>query len=114
MNLQTIHDIHGKVEYVLLPVQVFNALKEQIEDELSGLEAWAEQNEDYVDFNPGDYIDNPAALARIQAQVKQIELARHMNVTQSYISKLEHADHVSDEALKKVITALQEMRKSEK
>ena len=31
----TCKDIHGKAEYVLLPVQVYN---EQIEDELAGLD----------------------------------------------------------------------------
>ena len=79
----------------------FDALKDQIEDELSGLEAWADQQEDYVDFDPADYVDNPVALARMKAQVKQVDLARHMQVTQSYISKLEHADQVSDGALQK-------------
>ncbi len=110
MNLQTIKNIQGNTEYVLLPVQVFDALKEQIEDELAGLEAWAEQEDDYVDFDPADYVDNPVALARMKAQVKQVDLARHMKVTQSYISKLEHADQVSDEALQKVKAALQELR----
>lgn len=110
MNLQTIKDIHGKAEYVLLPVQVYDVLKEEIEDELSGLEAWADQDEDYVDFDPADYVENPVALARLQAQVKQIDLARQMKVTQSYISKLEHADHISDEALQKIKAALQQMR----
>ena len=110
MNLQTIKDIHGKAEYVLLPVQVYDVLKEQIEDELSRPEAWADQEEDYVDFDPADYVENPVALARLQAQVKQVDLARYMKVTQSYISKLEHADIVSDEALQKVKAALQEMR----
>ena len=111
MNLQTIKNIQGNTEYVLLPVQVFDALKEQIEDELAGLEAWAEQEDDYVDFDPADYVDNPVALARMKAQVKQVDFARHMKVTQSYISKLEHADQVSDEALQKVKAALQELRK---
>ncbi|HHD63341.1 MAG TPA: XRE family transcriptional regulator [Desulfobulbaceae bacterium] len=83
----------------------------QIEDELAGLEACAEQKEDYVDFDPADYVDNPVALARMKAQIKQVDLARHMRVTQSYISKLEHADQVSDEALQKVKAALQELRK---
>lgn len=111
MSLQTIKDIHGKAEYVLLPVQVYHALREQIEDEMAGLEAWADQKEDYVDFELADYVENPVALARLKAQVKQVELARQMEVTQSYISKLEHADEVSDEALQKVKAALQEIRK---
>ena len=111
MSLQTIKNMQGNAEYVLLPVQVFDVLKDQIEDELAGLEAWADQEEDYVDFDPADYVDNPVALARMKAQVKQVDLARHMNVTQSYISKLEHADQVSDEAMQKVRAALQELRR---
>jgi len=110
MSLQTIKNIQGSTEYVLLPVQVFDALKEQIEDELAGLEAWAEQEEDYVDFDPADYVSNPVALVRMRAQVKQVELARQMNVTQSYISRLENCDHVSAEALQKVKAALKVLR----
>jgi len=110
MNLQTIKNIQGSTEYVLLPVQVFDALKEQIEDELAGLEAWAEQEDDYVDFNPADYVSNPVALARMKAQVKQADLARQMHVTQSYISKLERAEEVSDEALQKIKAALKVLR----
>jgi len=113
MSLQTIRNMQGNAEYVLLPVQVFDALKDQIEDELAGLEAWADQKEDYIDFDPADYVDNPVALARMKAQVKQIDLARHMKVTQSYISKLEHADQVSDEALQKVQAALKKLRKKQ-
>ncbi len=70
----------------------FDTLKEQIEDELAGMEAWAEQEDDYVDFDPADYVENSVDLARMKAQVKQIALARHMKVTQSFISKLEQAD----------------------
>ncbi len=83
----------------------------QIDDQPDGLEARAELEEDYVDFDPADYVDNPVALARMKAQVKQIDLARYMKVTPSYVSKLEHADQVSDEAWQKVKAALQELRK---
>ncbi len=83
----------------------------QIEDEPVGLEAWAEQEEDYVDFDAADYVDSPVALARMKARVKQIDLARQMQVPSSYISKLEHADQVPDEALQKVQGALQELGK---
>ena len=83
----------------------------QIDDQPAGLEARAEPEEDYVDFDPADYVDNPVALARMKAQVKQIDLARYMKVTPSYVSKLEHADQVSDEAWQKVKAALQELRK---
>ncbi len=83
----------------------------QIDDEPAGIEVWEDQEDDYVDFDPTDYVDNPAALARMKAQVKQVDLARYMKVTQSYISKLEHADQVSDEALQKLQGALRELGK---
>jgi len=47
----------------------------------------------------------------MKARVKQIDLARQMQVPTSYISKLEYADQVPDEALQKVKAALQELRK---
>ena len=39
----------------------------QIDDEQAGLEAWEDQEEDYVNFDPTDYVDNPAAFARMKA-----------------------------------------------
>lgn len=110
MSLQMIKDVQGKDEYVLLPISVYEALRDQIEDELAGLEAWADQEDDYVEFDPADYVENPAALARIKAQVKQADLAKFMGVTQSYISKLEGSKNVTKEALKKVQGALRQMR----
>jgi len=83
----------------------------QVEEKLVGLEEWAEEEEDYVDFDAADYVDSPVALARMKARVKQIDLARQMQVPSSYISKLEHADQVPDEALQKVQGALQELGK---
>ena len=39
MTLQTIKSIDGKDEYVLLPMSVYTALREEIEDELAGIDA---------------------------------------------------------------------------
>ena len=83
----------------------------QIEDEPVGLEAWAEEKEDYVDFDAAGYVDSPVALARMKVRIKQIDLARQMQVPSSYIFKLEYADQVPDEALQKVKAALSELRK---
>ena len=47
-------------------------------------------------------MDNPVALARINADLTQEELAIRMKVTQAYISKLESQDKVSVKVLKKV------------
>lgn len=102
MNLQTIKSVDGKVEYVLLPVATYNALHHQITEQFKH----AKENEVYELFNPADYIDNPVALARIQAGLTQEELAKQMGVTQAYISKIENQEKVTFKMLSKVKQAL--------
>ncbi|HAT9492439.1 TPA: helix-turn-helix domain-containing protein [Legionella pneumophila subsp. pneumophila] len=102
MNLQTIKSLDGKVEYVLLPVAAYKALRHQITEQLRH----TQENEDYEVFDPADYVDNPVALARIQAGLTQEELAKLMAVTQAYISKIENQENVSVKLLNKVHEAL--------
>jgi ribosome-binding protein aMBF1 (putative translation factor) len=102
MNLQKIKSMDGKVEYVLLPVDTYHALRHQINEQLELTHA----KENYEMFNLSDYIDNPVALARVQTCITQEELARLMNVTQAYVSKIENQDNVSSKLLKKVYAAL--------
>jgi DNA-binding XRE family transcriptional regulator len=102
MNLQTIKSMDGKVEYVLLPVAAYHALRRQITDQLKH----SQENENYEVFDPSDYIENPVALARIQAGITQEELARLMSVTQAYVSKIENKDRVTPKMLKKIRLAL--------
>lgn len=102
MNLQTIKSLDGKVEYVLLPVAAYKALRHQITEQLKQ----TQENEDYEVFDPADYVDNPVALARIQAGLTQEELAKLMEVTQAYISKIENQEKVSVKLLNKVHEAL--------
>ena len=101
MNLQTIKSMDGQVEYVLLPVAAYQALRHQITEQLK-----QKENEDYEVFDPADYIDNPVALARLQMGITQEELARLMNVTQAYISKIENQEKVTAKMIKKVQLAL--------
>src|SRR5262245_27234856 len=98
MNLQTIKLIDGKVEYVLLPVATYHALRHQISEQLKR----AEEDEDYEVFDPADYVGNPVALARIQAGITQEELANLMDVSQAYISKIENQNQLSLKVLNKV------------
>lgn len=102
MNLQIIKSIDGKDEYVLLPIGIYQALHNQIEERLASM---IEKN-DYVPFQPEDYVDNPVVLARIQAGITQKELAKHMKVSQAYISKLEQQESISAKTLNKVNRAL--------
>jgi DNA-binding XRE family transcriptional regulator len=102
MNLQTIKSMDGKVEYVLLPVAAYHALRYQITEQLKH----SQENEDYEVFDPADYIDNPVALARIQVGITQEELAKLMCVTQAYVSKIESQAQVTPKLLNKVYAAL--------
>jgi ribosome-binding protein aMBF1 (putative translation factor) len=107
MTLQIIKSIDGKAEYVLLPVNIYNALREEIEKALKKRES----SEDYVFFELTDYVDNPVALARINAGMTQKTLAKRLNVTQAYISKLETQSKVTAKVLKKVKAAIEDGNK---
>jgi ribosome-binding protein aMBF1 (putative translation factor) len=103
MSLQIIKSVDGKDEYVLLPINIYNALRDQISDRMKKIKSKA----DYVAFDPADYVDNPIALARIKAGITQEELAKRMKVTQAYISKIEAQDTVTAKILQKVKIALE-------
>jgi DNA-binding XRE family transcriptional regulator len=107
MTLQTIKSLDGKTEYVLLPVAVFSALQGAIEQELKKLEAQTGAN-NYVAFDPADYVDNPVALARLNAHVRQSELAQLLGVSQAYISKVENQERVSPRLLARVKQVLKQ------
>ncbi len=100
MTLQTINSINGKPEYVLLPITVYKVLHRLIERELSRLRS--DKDDDYVPFDPAEYVDNPIALARIRAHKRQSELAKLLGVSQAYISKVENQEKVSPKLLARV------------
>lgn len=106
MTLQKIKSLDGKDEYVLLPIAVFRAMREQIEQRLASHTAVGSTNDDYVPFALEDYVDSPVALARIKAKITQAELARRMDVSQAYVSKIEAQAQVSNKMLAKVSAAL--------
>lgn len=107
MTLQIIKSIDGKAEYVLLPINVYNSLRGEIENILKKKYS----DDDYVPFELTDYVDNPVVLARIYAGMTQKELAKKMNVTQAYISKLEAQHKVTAKVLKKVKAAIDSVKK---
>ena len=104
MNLQTIKSMDGKVEYVLLPVAAYQALRHQITEQLKQ----TKEDQEYEVFDPADYIDNPVALARIQAVITQEELAKLMDVTQAYVSKIENQEKITAKMMQKVTKAIAE------
>jgi DNA-binding XRE family transcriptional regulator len=109
MNLQTIKSSTGKIEYVLLPYPVYRSLKLPIEKALS--KTTSAKDADFVPFDPADYIDNPVALARIKAHIRQTELAKTLGVSQAYLSKVENQQHVSPKLLSRVHESLKTLMK---
>ena len=103
MSLQVIKSVDGKDEYVLLPIAVYHALREQITERVTELR----NKNQYVSFDPANYVDNPVALARVQAGMTQEELARRMNVSQAYISKIETQQKPTAKMLQKVKLAIE-------
>ena len=103
MSVQVINSITGQPEYVLLPIRVYRALKKQIEAKLK-------EADDYVAFELEDYVDNPVALARMKMKVTQEELAKAMEVSQAYVSKLEGQKKVSVKVMEKVNSALTKLK----
>ena len=102
MSIQIINSVKGEAEYVLLPIQAYKALKPQIDKLL---------DEDYESFSLEDYVSNPVALARIEANLTQKELSEAMGVSQAYVSKLEAQSKVSAKMLSKVKSALRSIAK---
>lgn len=107
MTLQIIKSIEGKAEYVLLPVNIYHSLRNEIEKALK--KKYSEK--DYVRFELTDYVDNPVALARVNADMTQETLAKLMKVSQAYVSKLEAQDKVTAKVLKKVKIAIEKNKK---
>jgi len=104
MSLQIIKSVDGKDEYVLLPIHIYNALRNEIKARIKK----TGKQSDYVVFDPADYVDNPIALARIKAGMTQEELAKKMGVTQAYISKIETKNKVTAKMVQKVKKAINE------
>jgi DNA-binding XRE family transcriptional regulator len=107
MTLQKIKSINGKDEYVLLPMPVYHALKEQIEHELAAYETGLDDDQNYVPFVLEDNVDNPVALARIKVGITQEELAQKLGVSQAYISQIERRARVTHKMLERVHNAIQ-------
>jgi len=102
-TLQTIRNVSGNPEYVLLPVEVYKNLKKNIDQMI----VQCTLQEEYVDFKPSDFIKNKIALTRMKAKITQASLAEYLNVSQAYISKIENDEYeVTDKLFKKINEAI--------
>ncbi|MBN2690074.1 MAG: helix-turn-helix domain-containing protein [Gammaproteobacteria bacterium] len=107
-KLQTIKGINGKPEYILLPVFVYKKLHDLIDQELQN----KDQESEYVDFKPEDFVKNELALMRMRCRVTQSALAEELGVSQAYISKIERDDYeVSSDNVSRVKVALDKLSK---
>ncbi len=105
MTLQTIKSLDGKDEYVLLPISVYQSLQQEISFALARSSELA-GDDTYMPLLLDEYVNNPVALARMKSHVTQQELARRLEVTQAYISKVEHQETVTPRLLQRVMAAL--------
>ncbi|MHB8471881.1 MAG: helix-turn-helix domain-containing protein [Gammaproteobacteria bacterium] len=103
-KIQVIQSLNGEPEYVLLPYDLYQMLRGELNRKLSARKP--RQAKDYVQFRVEDYVDNPVALARIKARISQSELARRLDVSQAYISKIERQPQVTAKLLQRVSKAL--------
>lgn len=104
-KLQIIKSTDGKDEYVLLPIAVYYALEKTIGNKLVELDKLKNEDE-YVLFDPADYVDNPVALARIDAGITRGELAKRLGLSNSYVGKIERSSKVTDKMLTRVKAVL--------
>lgn len=103
-KVQVIQSLQGEPEYVLLPYDLYQSLRGDLERKLAARKN--PRTGDYAPFQLEDYVDNPVALARIQARISQSELARRLGVSQAYISKIERQERVTAKLLARVNAAL--------
>ena len=96
MSIQVIKK-KQKADYVIIPYDEFIAYaNEDLIDAAYIQDILSDPVEgEIMDFDFGDYVDNPVHLRRLKAGLTQKELAEKMGVTQAYVSKLEKSDSVS-------------------
>lgn len=105
---QIVKDIYGRDQFVMIPVSVYERLKERIDAEYDAQRQAAAiaavEDEDGYAATP---LRNPVTLMRMRAGLKQKELAEALGITQAYVSKMENAETIPPRFIGKVRAALQ-------
>ena len=65
-----------------------------------------EGRDGYVLFVLEDYVQNPIAIARMEAHLTRKDLAKRMGVTQRYVGKIERQDKVTPLLLERAVNAI--------
>lgn len=87
---------HDKPAFVVIPYNDYLELTNQNKEE-----------DEFIPFKLDDYIQNPIRVARIKANLSQLELAERLKVTQGYISRIESRSFkVSDKLMYKIKSVL--------
>ncbi len=87
---------HDKPAFVVIPYNDYLELTNQNKEE-----------DEFIPFKLDDYIQNPIRVARIKANLSQLELAERLKVTQGYISRIESRSFkVSDKLMHKIKSVL--------
>ncbi len=69
------------------------------------------EDDEFIPFRMGDYIKNPIRVLRVEAAMRQDELARLLGVSQGYVSRIEGRGFmVGDALLKRVRQAVRKRR----
>jgi ribosome-binding protein aMBF1 (putative translation factor) len=106
MNFNTIEALGGQ-RFVLFPADDYARIEKDVQALLRKHVAVSRSKKvEYEPFVLTDYVRNPVALARINAGMTQVELAKRLGVSQPYIAKLEAQGRVSKEKLDQVNAVL--------
>lgn len=88
----------GKPAFAVIPYEEYVALT------INKAKKPKTKGDEYVPFLLSDYIKNPIRVARVDAGLTQKELAKRLNVTQGYISKIEGRNFEMTPALMNRVT----------
>ncbi len=106
MTLQKIKSIHGMDEYVLLPVAIYRALKDQIEKELAACATNQSSEQAYEQIILKIMSIILRHLKSIKAGITQEQPTQRLSAYQAYVSQLERRTHVTNKMLERVRIAI--------
>lgn len=109
MNVQFLEENH-KRKFAILPYNDFLRFMELVSDEedyIEGLKVLKNKWDKVLDYNSDLVLENPIEKERKKRGLTQAELAKHLGVDPSYISKIEKPGFIpSEKVLANIARAL--------